>query len=303
MSFNAEADELPSLMPQLQLNRGFISKSPNDNRSTNNVVNNFSNNNSTLFTTSNTSNNSIANTNNTNNNNQNNLIAKVESCPMKSGLALMMAGRAVMTQFRQMSNDHFIMSITKPGFVKEFGLSIADLNSFPQNVGIIIYYSLFPFKDWQILNNESESDKSPVLYIDNPTKIFKSPWIHISGITHCPLCYLGLQLKSLEYIKSIETKPKNILHEQLQENKSSTSTSSDENLETVDLERISNGTFEFIAKKIGKNLYNFLSSYTKTLATNEGGNVIVAPTNVMDQWFDRFKTKLTKDKSFLKNAD
>ena len=141
MSFNAESDDLPSLMPQLQLNRGFISESSNDNR---NVINNFSNNNSSLFTNLNNSNMvNPNNPNNNNNNNQNNLISKVESSPMKNGLALMIPGRAVITQFRQMSNDHFIMSITKPGFVEQFGLSIADLNSFPNNVGIIIYYSLF----------------------------------------------------------------------------------------------------------------------------------------------------------------
>ena len=51
------------------------------------------------------------------------------------------------------------------------------------------------------------------------------------------------------------------------------------------------------AMLVARDLYNYMGSFAKTTST---GEQLVVPTNVLERWMTRFKSKYEKDASFLK---
>jgi len=51
------------------------------------------------------------------------------------------------------------------------------------------------------------------------------------------------------------------------------------------------------AMLVARDLYNYMGSFAKTIAGTEG---ILVPTNILNRWMTRFKTKYEKDATFLK---
>lgn len=54
------------------------------------------------------------------------------------------------------------------------------------------------------------------------------------------------------------------------------------------------------AQRIGRDLYNFMTSFERKTA--ELGTVLVLPNDALEKWFAKFQTKLQKDAKFLKTS-
>ena len=54
------------------------------------------------------------------------------------------------------------------------------------------------------------------------------------------------------------------------------------------------------ARRIGKDLYHFMTSFERKTA--ELGTVLVLPNDALEKWFAKFQTKLQKDAKFLKTS-
>jgi len=65
---------------------------------------------------------------------------------------------------------------------------------------------------------------------------------------------------------------------------------------TLDVE--ANGQLGF-ARLVAMNLFRFMESFAKQLPGGEG---LIVPTGVLDQWFKRFESKWQRDPTFLFSA-
>lgn len=186
---------------------------------------------------------------------------------INNALCLMISGRPLQTKCYQISKDKFMFEMTKPGLVKEFGISIMDLTNFPKNNGFTIHYSLSPFKEWEYLGN---------ITYENPSKIFTAPWLYYKAITQCESCRFGLQLTTIDFINSLNVK-----------------TDDNNGVKDKKMEVIQN---EF-ALKVAQNLFDFMNSYAKS---SPQGDVLLIPAKCLDLWHEKFKNKYIKDPNFMK---
>ena len=55
------------------------------------------------------------------------------------------------------------------------------------------------------------------------------------------------------------------------------------------------------AKRVAKNLYNYLDSFNQNQDPSK--KVLVVPLNTMEQWYDKFVQKYNLDPNFLMKTD
>lgn len=191
---------------------------------------------------------------------------------VNNAFAIMASGQPLITKCAKISKDKFLMEIGNPGLLKSIGVSILNANQLPNNVGFAVYYSLGPsFDQFEFLG---------VLHGDYPTAIFDAPWVDIKGITACKTARIGFELKSKDFLKSLQDSS-----EKNEEQKRNV-------LAAIKTE---------FAMQVANNLYNFMSSYVKSV--NDGsGEMLVAPAKCLDQWHERFKRKYLMDPKFMKSG-
>lgn len=184
---------------------------------------------------------------------------------INNAFAIMCPGRELNTNCLKISNDKYIMEINNPGLIKSFGISILNANQLPNNIGFAIYYSLPPFNQFEFVG---------VLHNEYCSTIIESPWKHLKGITGCQVVRIGFELKDKSFLKSLKDKTEQ------------------ENMQKQSI--MDNIKSEF-ALKVSQHLFDFMNSYVKT---TDNGQMIVAPSNVLDKWHKKFTKKYILDKSF-----
>ncbi|ETO07139.1 hypothetical protein RFI_30252 [Reticulomyxa filosa] len=189
-----------------------------------------------------------------------------EKKEVKNVFCVMVPGRPVNTTCLQISPTRCIMDIPKPGECKYFGISIIDPKTIPKNKGFIIYYSLPPFNEWSFIGT---------LHLKSPTQMMESPWMVFKKITVCPMCKIGIELKDITFVQSLEVKEE-------------TEHSKNKFIATIN---------EEFALKVAKDLYNYLSSYVKT---SPNGEMMVCPASCLEKWHEKFKEKYVLDPKFMK---
>lgn len=167
------------------------------------------------------------------------------------------------------SDTKYLMMIENPGLVQNFAISLLNANQLPSDLGFAIFYSLPPFNDWKYIG---------IIHCKNASKIFKCPWMDIKGITKCPIARIGFELRAMDFLQSLEKENEKVMNETT-------------NVLTV----IKN---EF-AIKVANNLYEWMTSYTKS---TENGEYIIAPANCLNQWQERFHRKYILDPEFMKTG-
>lgn len=125
----------------------------------------------------------------------------------------------------------------------------------PPGYGAILYYTAPPSGEWEILGS---------VFLDKPSGMFRTGWpersdMNIAGIQ------LGVELSPLETIQNLEL----------------TRSGFDDRLD--------------YAKKVARDLYNYMSSFGQPSQQN----MMLVPTNVFDKWLARFEGKFRQDPNFL----
>mmetsp|Transcript_12796 Transcript_12796/g.23252 ORF Transcript_12796/g.23252 Transcript_12796/m.23252 type:complete len:183 (-) Transcript_12796:265-813(-) len=145
--------------------------------------------------------------------------------------ACVFPGRPISTEFKQVSENRFLLGVPKPAQIREFAITILQPNKIPEGYGVTVYFSLPPFRDWQYIGAISKQ---------MPSQIFSVPW---RGTI--PNSVEGVQLgASIETQGFIEN-----LHPQSTQEEEKKLISS--------------------VQGIAKDLYNFLGSFAKTTDLGE----------------------------------
>jgi hypothetical protein len=106
-----------------------------------------------------------------------------------------------------------------------------------------------------------------VLSADTPSAIFRTRWPSTPSYAAAPVVRIGLSLESRDVVVNLK-----------------------QVLEVKDHDRLG------FARLVAQDLFRFLSSYART---SPDGEILVAPTAVLDHWMRRFEEKFTRDPTFL----
>eukprot|EP00457_Paulinella_chromatophora_P017497 gb/GEZN01018555.1/.p1 GENE.gb/GEZN01018555.1/~~gb/GEZN01018555.1/.p1 ORF type:complete len:183 (+),score=31.78 gb/GEZN01018555.1/:71-619(+) len=172
--------------------------------------------------------------------------------------ALVVPGRPLRTDFKQVKPTSALMVVPKPAEIREFMFCLTK--PLPQGQGVGLYYSLPPFKEWQYIGAVTTT---------YPTRSFHSPWKDKLS-TDVAAIQLGVQLEALDVLKQ----------------KADADTKEDER--TLDSAKgIAKNLYEYMASfsKTGK-------------YANLPGDVLVIPTDVVDRWMKKFVEKHRRDPYF-----
>ena len=131
----------------------------------------------------------------------------------------------------------------------------------PEGYGAAMYYSLYPYKESQFLGCVANL---------RPSDVFYTGWSLNPEITN-DLVKLCVKIESLEIIRgSFGSKVKNDINQEF-------------------------------AKRIAKNLFNFLDSYNKNQDQNK--NLLIVPLTSLSDWYDKFIMRYNIDPYFLFKKD
>jgi len=165
---------------------------------------------------------------------------------------LLIPGRPMMGEFRQVSPQKVVIDVVAPAFVREFCVTILN-PALPVDHGVAVYYALAPFQEWSYVGQ---------LSLNEPTNIFRAPWYgkiapDVVGLQ------IGLSVETTAFLN---------------------------NLRPVEMKQ-EEKTLE-MASGIAKDLFQFMASFSQTTGQYQQlGDVLVIPTNCIDKWFEKFLTK------------
>ncbi len=132
----------------------------------------------------------------------------------------------------------------------------------PEGYGAALYFSIPPFSDAQFIG---------CIANQRPSDVFYTGWSLNSDVNCHQQIKVCIKLEPLSQIKdAFENKIKN-----------------DTNIE--------------FAKKIAKNLFNFLDSYNGNKDPNS--NLLIVPISTLQNWYDKFEMKYKVDPNFLMKTD
>jgi hypothetical protein len=178
--------------------------------------------------------------------------------------ACVIPGRPLTTSFHPVSDKKLVISIPQPASISEFTICLLQ-PTLPQGAGVAVYFSLPPYSDWQYCGS---------VLLSHPTAAFRAPWFNKIP-PDCPDVQLGISLESLETL-SVQT-PIDAKEEEL----------------AMDS-----------AEGIAKDLFNYMSSFSQSTGQyKQLGDVLVIPTDCIQRWFNKFKTKHKMEPFFWMKKD
>jgi type II secretory pathway pseudopilin PulG len=178
--------------------------------------------------------------------------------------ALLIPGRTLDTNFAQVDSNKMLIQVPQPISITE--LTVCMLQpSIPADSGVAVYYALPPFADWQYLG---------FINLQYPTASFRAIWRDkIPADT--PVIGIGLAVEPMSVITALP--PADAKEEE----------------RTLDS-----------AKGIAKNLYEYMASFSQNTGQYKNlGDVLVIPTNCVDQWFSKFTHKHKLEPYFWMKTD
>jgi hypothetical protein len=179
------------------------------------------------------------------------------------------------------SGTKLTLSLSSPGDLPSPLTTVSELAFFllpgatlPPNAGLMIY--------WQLESPNGQSGfelLGSLIPHQRPSNIFRTGWSeHDQFQSLAPnqpaKINIGISIEPIDSVQNIAP-------------------SNDQKIAT---------TTAIIARKIGQDLFNFMSSFDTNGAA--GNQAIVVPANTFDKWWQRFERKLQRDPNFfLKNDD
>jgi len=104
----------------------------------------------------------------------------------QSLFGIVIPGRPLITEFQLVNSTKAISVVENPGVVAELTFFLLPTTQIPPGYGAILYYSLPPFQNWELLG---EIDPS------KPSGIFRTGWTSSDEIKACPFIQIGVSLE------------------------------------------------------------------------------------------------------------
>eukprot|EP01041_Mallomonas_annulata_P006767 gene6767-13713_t len=104
-------------------------------------------------------------------------------------------GRPVITDFRPIDETKCVVEFIDPTSITELTFFMLPSSPVPPGFGAVLYYSVPPFQQWEIIGAISP---------EKPSGIFRTSWATKEDMIGCPLVQLGVSLESLDTIKNLD---------------------------------------------------------------------------------------------------
>ena len=112
-----------------------------------------------------------------------------------SYFGLVIPGRALLTEFEQVSESKYVSFVNDPCSVAELTFFLIPSAPIPQGYGVILYYALPPFQNWEIIGTIDSS---------KPSGTFRTGWSTNEEFYGSSIVQLGIALETLDNIKNLE---------------------------------------------------------------------------------------------------
>lgn len=123
----------------------------------------------------------------------------------------------------------------------------------------VVVYFSIDSKQWHLLGSISS---------DKPSEIFKTGWSTFPAMAPCKSVMLGISVESIDTVKNLQRGVRRDSRE--------------------------------LAMHVAKNLHSFMTSFAKPVPPALGiSNAIIVPTDIVDRWMTKFKSKYDKDPTFF----
>jgi len=184
--------------------------------------------------------------------------------PAPPMFALVIAGRPLDTNFQLIDSAKMMIVVPRPTLVAEFTIALLQPN-IPPDQSVAVYWSLSAATEWNYIG--------PV-NVQHPTAAFRAPW-H-GRIRHDePVVRLGLAIESTAFLATLPT--------------------NDGKEAELALDS---------AKGIATDLYQYMTSFAQSARMNGlNGDVLVIPTDCIDQWYKKFVAKHNREPFFWMRKD
>ncbi|KAE8899198.1 hypothetical protein PF005_g27914 [Phytophthora fragariae] len=173
---------------------------------------------------------------------------------------LVIAGRPVVTDFREIGPAHYVVDIVEPTQVTDLTFFLLPGSPVPPGFGVVYFWNLYvlnlavlyfavpALQNWQLLGT---------VFAEKPSAVFRTSWPTHPDVVGQPVLQLGVSIESLDSVKNLGIEASG-----LEERKA-------------------------FALKIAQDLFNYLSSFS----TSTNQSYMTIPTNLLDKWMKRFETK------------
>lgn len=95
-------------------------------------------------------------------------------------------GRSVITDFQVVDQTKAITMIEQPTTIPDLSFFLLPSAPIPLGYGVIIYYAIPPFQNWEILGSVS---------LDKPSAFFRTGWTTKEDLVGCPVLQLGVSIE------------------------------------------------------------------------------------------------------------
>jgi hypothetical protein len=99
---------------------------------------------------------------------------------------IVIPGRPLITEFQAVDSTKAVTVIDNPSFVTEITFFLLPTTPIPPGYGAILYYSIPPFQNWELLGS---------LDITKPSGTFRTGWTSNDEVRNSPVVQLGVSLE------------------------------------------------------------------------------------------------------------
>ncbi|XP_053670138.1 protein OPI10 homolog [Anopheles nili] len=201
---------------------------------------------------------------------------------MLNALGVIVSGRLVQTDFQQISDSHFLITIPDADNVNHVVVFLTGAIPFPEGMAGGVYFS-WPDPNappsWQLLGYISNSKPSAIFKISQLKKLDE---ISSQGRMMNNVFGSNLPISHIAQI-GVSIEPESSLIQQTP----STTTSS---------------TYYQFGQKILENFFNFVSSFSVTQSQmTPAPNETFVPLSTLQTWYTNFERRLQQNPNFWKN--
>ncbi|ETI42114.1 hypothetical protein F441_12669 [Phytophthora nicotianae CJ01A1] len=107
---------------------------------------------------------------------------------------LVIAGRPVITDFREIGPAHYVVDILEPTQVTDLTFFLLPGSPVPLGFGAVLYFAVPALQNWQLLGT---------VFAEKPSAIFRTSWPTHPDVVGQPVLQLGVSIESLDNVKNL----------------------------------------------------------------------------------------------------
>ncbi|CAH0515103.1 unnamed protein product [Peronospora belbahrii] len=107
---------------------------------------------------------------------------------------LVIAGRPVMTDFREIGPAHYVVDILDPTQITDLTFFLLPGSPVPLGFGAVLYFAVPALQNWQLLGT---------VFAEKPSAIFRTSWPTHPDVVGQPVLQLGVSIENLDSVKNL----------------------------------------------------------------------------------------------------